>query len=143
VVDIPDRLYVGRGDKEIYDRLEREWILRGKTRKEQFLLAMAYGFKSGLRRPLDHREEFFLRKDLRIEDEALLYAVAIQAEGKLDVLCDKEKVFRIAQEYAHAGIRLLDGEVASTSFGTFEKKFEKGLFDVFEEIAATSVTDPA
>lgn len=137
MASIQDRLYVGRGDTELYDNLKREWILQGKTRKEQFLLAMAYGFKNGLRRPLEHKEEFFLRKDLKTEDEALFYTLAIQSEGKLEVICDKERVFTIAQEYAHAGIRLLDGEIAGTSFGSFEKKFEKSLFEAFEEMMKT------
>ena len=135
---ITDRLYVGKGDRELYDRLADEWVLRNKTRKEQFLLAMAFGFKSGARRELDQRDEFFFRKDLRVEEEAVLDAVAIQAEGTLDVLSDKEKVLSIAQEYAHAGIRLLADEIEGTSFGNFEKKFEKELFEAFRAIAVDS-----
>jgi len=139
---ITDRLYVGKGDKELYDRLADEWILRNKTRKEQFLLAMAFGFKSGVRRELDQRDEFFFRKDLRVEDEALLDAVAIQAEGTLDVLSDEERVLSIAQEYAHAGIRLLADEIEGASFGSFEKKFERELFEAFKALTGGSHSKP-
>ena len=135
---ITDRLYIGKDDRELYDRLVDEWILHDKTRKEQFLLAMALGFKNSVRRKLAQRDEFFFRKDLRAEDEALLDAVAIQAEDTLDVLSDKEKVYSIAQEYAHAGIRLLADEIQGTSFGSFEKKFEKELFETFSTIAVDS-----
>ena len=135
---ITDRLYVGKGDRELYDRLADEWILRNKTRKEQFLLAMAFGFKGDTRRELDQRDEFFFRKDLRPEDEAMLDAVAIQAEGALDVLSNKEKVLSIAQEYAHAGIRLLADEMEGASFGSHEKKFEKELFDAFRAMSIDS-----
>ena len=135
---ITDRLCVGKGDRELYDHLADGWILRNKTRKQQFLLAMAFGFKSGARRELDERDAFFLRKDLRAEDEAVLDAVAVQAEGTLDVLSDKEKVLSIAQEYAHAGIRLLADEVEGASFGTYEKKFEKELFDAFRAMSVDS-----
>lgn len=138
MANVPDRLFVGKGDRELYDRLEQKWILRGKTRREQFLLAMAYGFKNGVHRPLDQRDEFFFRKDFRTEDEAMLYAIAIKAEGKLDVLCDKEKVLQIAQEHAHAGIRLLADEFASSPFGSFEKKFERSLFETFRSFGSGS-----
>ena len=47
---IADRLYVGKDDKELYDKLVSEWLLRNKTRKEQFLLAMSVGFKNEIRK---------------------------------------------------------------------------------------------
>lgn len=131
---ISDRLYIGEGDRDLYDHLVEEWILRDTTRREQFLLAMAYGFGNDVRRELEQRDEFFFRKDLRPGDEAILDAVAIEAEGSAEVLADKERVLSIAQEYAHAGIRLLADEIESSSFGSFEKQFEKGLSDRFKAL---------
>jgi len=129
-----DRLYVGKGDKDLYDKMVQESILKNTTRKEQFLLAMAYGIRSNVRRKIEQREEFFLRKDLLLEDEAMLDAIAIRADNALDVLSSKVQIFSIAQEYAHAGIRLLAAEIEGTSYGSFEKKFEKELFETYETI---------
>ncbi len=143
MANVPDRLYVGKGDIELYNKLQQEWILRGKSRKEQFMLALAFGFKNGVSDEIDQPKEFFRREYLRTEDEALLYAVAIKAKGELDLLSDLEAVFKIAQEYAHAGIRLLADEIAGTSFGSFEKKFEKSLFEIFEELTKSSDTETA
>jgi len=137
----PDRLFVGKRDRELYDHdaIARE-IGAGRTRKEQFLFAMAIGFKNKLKRPLDAREGggFFLAKDLHPKDMALLDAVAICDTGSADVLMDGEAVFRIAEEYAHAGIKLLYDEVTSGQPGSFWKRLECELFDLAKglEVAA-------
>ena len=102
---IPDRLFVDKKDRDLYDNdsLKKE-LFAGRTRKEQFLFAMSIGFKNQVHRSLDTRENFFLVKDMHVEDEAMLDMVAIHhEEGSIDVLLSREKVFNIAQEYAHAG----------------------------------------
>ena len=134
-----DRLYIAKGDRTMYDRLEAEWILGGRTKKEQFLLALAVGFKHDSRRPFDQREEFFFRKDLRREDEAILDAIAVAtAGGSLDVLAEPAQVLIIAQEYAHGGIRILADEFEAAPFGTYSKKFETELVSLGEQLAAGS-----
>jgi len=128
---IPDRLSIDKSDRELYDHdaISGE-ILAGRTRKEQFLFAMAIGFKSQVKRPLDSREGFFLAKDMGPEDEALIDVVAIYDTGSADVLADREAVFRIAEEYAHAGIRLLYDRVTSSRPGSFHKHLEKEMFEL-------------
>ncbi len=128
---IPDRLSIDKSDRELYDHdaISSE-ILAGRTRKEQFLFAMAIGFKNQVKRRLDSREGFFLAKDMGPEDEALLDAVAIYDTGSADVLADREAVYRIAEEYAHAGIRLLYDIATSSQPGSFHKHLEKDLFEL-------------
>lgn len=138
MTNIPDRLFVGKGDIELYNQLQQEWILRGKSRKQQFMLAMAFGFKNQVSEGLDQQQEFFRREYLRTEDEALLYAVAIKTKDNLNIIRDIAGVYNIAQEYAHAGIRLLADEIAGTGFGSFEKKYEKSLSGIFDEIIKKS-----
>jgi len=129
-----DRLFIDEKDRQLYDRLENTDMFEGKTRKEQFLYALGLGFSRGIRRPIGKREGFFLAKDMRSEDQALLNAVAAQDTESLEVLSDKAKVFRTAEEYAHAGIRLLVDEIESTQYGTFEKRLEKELHDMYKEM---------
>lgn len=132
---IPDRLSIDRSDRELYDHdtISSE-VLAGRTRKEQFFFAMAIGFKNLVRRPLDSREGFFLAKDMGPEDEALIDAVAIHDTGSADVLADREAVFRIAEEYAHAGIRLLYDRATSSQPGSFYKQLEVELFALLDAL---------
>jgi len=130
----PDRLYIAKEDRELYDKLQGKWIFKGRSKKEQFVFAMAFGFGKGVRRVIERREEFFHRPDLRLEDKAILDIVAIQTEGSLSILLNIEQVFQIAQEYAHAGIQLLNDEFESSPLGTFEKKFERDMFDLYNKL---------
>jgi len=128
----PDRIYIDIKDRELYDKLQEEFFPKS-TRKEQFLFAMAIGFKKSERIPLETKEGFFLVKDLRKEDKALLTALAMLIEGP-EILVNMEEVYKIAEEYAHAGIKLFIDEYSGPSFASFDKKLEKELFALFEKI---------
>ncbi len=130
---IPDRIDIDKADRYFYDHdVLKSELFENRTRKEQFLFAMAYGFKNKVNRHLDTKEGFFLAKDMRPEDETMIDLVASYNAGFVDVLSDREKVFSIAEEYAHAGIKLLYDEVTSGQPGSFLKKLELELFRLFE-----------
>jgi hypothetical protein len=130
----PDRFYVDLNDRKLYEKIENEQVFSDKTRKEQFMFAMATGFRNGVKRPIETREGFFLAKDLRSEDEALMYALALFDHDSPEVLLDRKEVFQIAEQYAHAGIRLLADKVESVEFGSFDKIYERELKTLLDEI---------
>jgi len=137
---VPDRIYIDKKDRELYNKLDQEEMLRHKDkggrriRKEQFLIAMAIGFRNNVRRPLEVKEIWFLIKDLKSEDEALMDAIAIYTTHSVDVLSNREEVFKIVEEYAHAGIRLLVDKIFSISHGSFAKQFENELKNIYSEM---------
>lgn len=127
-----DRLEIAKGQREyLYDKIE---IFKGKSRKEQFLFAMAYGFKNNEKKVLKTKEGFFLIKDLRQEDEALINALAVYDTDSLEILTNKEKVYEIAEQYANAGILMLSDKIDSIQFGSFDNIFEKELRDILNVI---------
>jgi len=135
MANLPDRLYIDKADRVLYDNdIINNEILYGKTRKDQFLFTMAIGFKNKVKRSLESREGFFLAKDLHTKDEALIDIVAVYDNGSVDLLHKREDVYRIAEEYAHAGIRLLYDEVSSGQPGSYFKKLELELTKLVESI---------
>ena len=129
---IPDRIFINDTDRALYEKIENEVLFKEKTRKEQFLFAMAFGFKNKVKYPLAKREGFFLTKDLRPEDEALLNVVAIEdSPNSVEILSDMNEVFKTAEEYAHAGIKLLVDKIETIATGTFEKQFEQELHEAY------------
>jgi hypothetical protein len=130
--DTPDTLCIDKDDRQMYERLETEPLFEGTARKEQFLMAMALGFKNGARRPLENREGsgLFRTSYLRPDDEAVLNTVALTESGSEEILANRAEVFRIAEEYAHAGIRLLVAELDAAQFGSYAKRLEKELFEL-------------
>jgi hypothetical protein len=133
----PDRLYIARTDRELYDKLQDEDMFKSKTRKEQFLFAMAMGFRNQVRQQLDTREGIFLAKDMGPEDEALVDAVALHSSDSADGLLDRKAVFQIAEEYAHAGIRLVLAKIEAIEFGSFDKAYEGEVRELREELGLT------
>lgn len=127
-----------KNDKELYEQLDDEKMLKHKggnrTRKEQFIFAMAIGFESGVRRELDKKEGLFNLKDLKLEDEALLHALAINETKSITIISNKNDVYKIAEEYAHGGIKLLVDEIQACEYGSFEKHFEKRLKDIYHKL---------
>ena len=126
----PDRLSIEKTDRELYDKIKQEVFLE-LPRKDQFLFAMAFGFMYETSRELGAKEGFFLAKDMGPRDEALINALAVAKTGSVAVLANQAKVYQIAEEYAHAGIRLLHDQVVSQP-GSFYKRFEGDVFEILE-----------
>lgn len=141
----PDRIYIDEEDRVIIKAIDdhaEEDVRRllstnapaNRSRREQFLYFMAVGVANNTRLPIKKRESggFFLLKDLKAEDYALIYAVAIWHEGKADVLSDMSRVLDIAEAYAHAGVRFIQDSIANQP-GSFMKKIERDLWSVYSK----------
>lgn len=126
----PDRLYIDKKDRELYKELEdKEDMFKGMKNKDLFLMAMMIGFEHQSNEELKTRDGFFLEKDLNQNDHALLNAIAMHENNGVEVLKDMGEVYRIAEEYAHYGIRIIHDWISSSPYGTFPKKFESEILE--------------
>lgn len=132
----PDRMYIAKEDKELYNKLGEESIGKGKTNKDLFLLAMATGCRNDVLRSFEARQEYVRAEYLNDRDLALLNAAAVGKTGSVEVVCNRSEVFAIAEEYAHAGIRILADVIDSSPHEGFEKRFEKELHDAYRAAGA-------
>lgn len=136
--EIPIRINIDKKDRDLFNELDREDMLKYKggkrTRKEQFFFALACGFKNDVSQTLDAKEGWFNTRDLQPKDEALLNAIAMHKTKSVDIVSDKAAVFRIAEEYAHAGIKIVCGKINSTQYGSFDKLLEKDLYGILEKM---------
>jgi hypothetical protein len=135
----PDRLYIEKGDRDLYKGIKGEDMFSGKDTKELFIIALAFGFKNKVRKSFQNREGYVRTEYLTDKDKALLYAIALKEADSVDILSDKEEVFKIAEEYAHGGVRILHDSIGSTQFGSFSKQFEKMLHEIYEELMSEMV----
>jgi len=79
-----------------------------------WLFTVGYGRKHGKRKPLPGNKKWMVRMtSLDDDDEWLVKSVAVDETDTTDVLQDGKRVFKIAQEYANAGIELLHEEVTN------------------------------
>jgi len=133
-----DRVYIDKNDVSLYKELDRDDFLsqgndslKKLENKEKFLLAVSIGFKNKVRRPLDKREGYTLLNYFKAKDISLIQSVALYEKDDPEILKDEEKVFRIAEEYAHAGIKILVDKIKTPGFSDFWKVFEKELYESY------------
>lgn len=107
---------------------ERSSIFFDKRQIDIFLLAMAVGKSMETRKPMKNASKS-IRRDALIEEEVwMMCSVALAEENRLDVLADGDKVVRICEEYANAGIEVLislDRQTGETE--PYEEFLEKFL----------------
>ena len=131
----PDRLYVHSRLEQEFQRLikQADSPLKDKPKRKIFLLAMAIGFKNDMKISLDTRKEFDRIEYLSDEEKALINSLAIHEDG-LEVLLDKNRTYKIAEEYASGGIKKLSEIVFSKKGGSFIKKLESDLLEEFSRL---------
>lgn len=131
------RLCIDKADRDKYQKLEDLGILKGKTRKEQFMFAITYAILNNRNRTkLDNRETsgFIQEKYLQSKDFALINSI-IMYDNKDKVspellLENKEDVYRAMEEYAHSGIMLLANTTINDNFWL---SLESQLYRIFKE----------
>lgn len=136
-METPQLIYVEKDKKSLYNNIElfkQDEEEKERLKKDQFIFAMAFGFKHGRRVPLKTKEWFFRTSSLKEDDEMLIDALALAETKKPEILINKKEVYKIAQEYAKGGIEQLNMELESIPFGSFDKRLEKDLSDYYSDI---------
>ncbi|MDQ2074839.1 hypothetical protein RBH20_20150 [Haloarcula sp. H-GB4] len=80
---------------------------------EIFVFCVGYGRKYAMRQTTNDELAFFGRSRLSDTQQAIIEAVAVEEERNPQVLRDQRSVYRIAEEYANAGVE----EVYNRVFG--------------------------
>lgn len=81
------------------------------TMKEVFMVAAFLGYRSGARRRLSGGAKTTIRQEVFERDMDLLKALAIADTKDVTVLQREGEILTIAEEYAHAGIHELQGNL--------------------------------
>jgi len=130
MLNMPALINIDKKDLDLYKSLGKE-VLNFKERdnKEQFLFALATGFKYESKSELNRKQWFFRSSYLLPKDISLLRAVALFETKDVGILNNWAKIFEIAEMYAHSGIKLLCANINKTPLGRFEKKLEEELIE--------------
>lgn len=129
-------IYIKKSDKKDFERLlEKDSPFGKKDNKHLFLMAMAVGFKNGVKRKLTDRDPpgYTRTEYLSDKEKALIRAIAVHDAKNLEVLMDKKRVYLIAEEYAAGGIKILKDEVFSGK-GSFSKRLETELTKISKKL---------
>jgi hypothetical protein len=132
----PDRLYVRSKDLDDFKMLlqDRDSPFFKKDNKDVFIMAMIFGYKNGQKTSVEKKEGFFRVTNLSGNEKSLIKALAVNSEGDLRVLLDKQKVFSVAEEYAAGGIKHLKDAVFNSKYGSYVKWLESELVSAYEKL---------
>ena len=95
---------------------------------------MAYGYHNGVSLAVKVYDAFIRTEYLQPEDWVLINSIAVEKAGTVQVLSNHEEVYKIAEEYAHAGIKLLHEQVTSQEPGSYIKRFEKEITNLSKQL---------
>jgi hypothetical protein len=130
-----DRIYVDKKDISSYDLLrQKPSPFANGQNKDIFLAALVVGYHEGVKLPLKSKEGYFRTEYLKSEEKALIKSIAVATTGDLNVLLDEQRIYSIAEEYATGGISLLLDRVQNDSYGSYAKKLENELLQIFGKV---------
>lgn len=131
----PDRLSCGKADKEIYDTLKKEAVFKGLDLIHIFMMALSIGYKEKRRVPLNTKEGLILLYHIPEQYKNIMKAIAIkEMEGDLKVMLSAGEIYSIAEEYATGGIRILKQKILGGEFGSYSRRLEAELLEIYKAI---------
>jgi len=131
-------IHIEKSELDSYDKIE---LFKGEDRKDQFMLAMATGFLNKTKKTISSRHILFKTKYFKQDDDALLNSLALYETGKVETLADKAQIYRIAEEYANAGITILKNKENQSQIGNYLKKFEKEIIDNYRKLESLETNE--
>lgn len=124
-------LQFGKDSVDTYKQLGEN--LGGLSNKELFLIAMAWGFRNGIRAEKVVKSGTGVRLEyLTDSDQAIIAAVQLSTSGNADALLDIDARYDMAEEFAEGGIRLLKSEMEKQ--GDFARMFSAEVKSAADEI---------
>lgn len=132
-----DRISVEKGDREVYNDLENSYPLKGLHHSDLLCLAMSFGFDAGLRTPLGKKDGLIRLASLKESQWRLIRAIAIAEMNQLQVIADDEECITIAEEYANAGLRIIQEAVESSVTDELETTIQRKILSINERINNT------
>lgn len=126
----PRELRIETSKHQFYEDLKKGKYLpelKGYDMAILFAIAFAYGVYNKKRKPLGSSVKGSItRNALDKNFEWLIKAVAIREEG-VDIIADEKKIYEIAEEYANAGIEMIQKIIKEMEPGLFQKTMENEI----------------
>ena len=128
-------------DRQIYDKLKAgSGIFNNLDNIDLFAIALIYGKKAGTRTKLGKGATGRIRESTIRNSpvKELMMVIAVDETGSIDVLSDTNEYFRICEEYAKTGIKLLEQDYIENS-GDLLNDMEMEMFEFYDDVIADDI----
>jgi len=100
-----------------------------------FMMTMALGFKRKSRVPLKKGKDGLSRLvDFKDYNITLIKSLALKETKDVNVLLNDEEIYKIAEEYANGGIKIIKNFVIGEDPGSYIKKLCTELLEISKKI---------
>ena len=131
----PNNLRYSKQDAAKYNELTSDDLspFQGMPYKDVLVYAAAYGFRNGLREPLENPQPNIPFTALKDRDIWLLKAIAVAEDDSLSVLQNESDLYRVPEEYANGAIEELYREVLAGKPGDPLERMTEDVLNLVEE----------
>lgn len=133
----PQMIYIDKKHVEFYKTSKILGTDNNKIKHhEQFLVSMALGFRSGIRKEVKNPDPngFTRPSYLSKEQKALICAIAIAHHEDVKDIGTVPEIYKLAEEYANGGIQIIKDLEKDSSFDNYLIKFERLINKDLEKI---------
>lgn len=137
------RIIYDDDDKKIYDRLRSSSGIFNKLDIiDLFAIALIYGKKAGKRTKLGKNAIGRVRSETIRNSpvKELMMVIAVDETKNMDVLSDVNEYFRICEEYAKTGIKLLEQEYIEDPEELLND-MEMEMFEFYDDIISKDIAE--
>ena len=130
-------------DRQIYDKLKASSGIFNKLEIiDLFAIALIYGKKVGRRTKLGKGANGRVRESTIRNSpvKELMMVIAVDETGSIDVLSDTNEYFRICEEYAKTGIKLLEQDYIENSDDLLND-MEMEMFEFYDDIISKDIAE--
>lgn len=137
------RIIYDEDDKKIYDKLRSSSGIFNKLDLiDLFAIALIYGKKTGKRTKLGKGAIGRIRestiRNSSVKD--IMMVIAVDETGSIDVLSDENEYFKICEEYAKTGIKLLEKDYIEGS-DDFLNDLEMEMFEFYDDVIEKDIAE--
>lgn len=130
-------------DKQIYDKLRSgSGIFNNLDLIDLFAIALIYGKKDGKRTKLGSGAIGRIRDSTIMNSNVkeLMMVIAVDETGSIDVLSDANEYYRICEEYAKTGIKLLEQDYIENSDDLIND-LEMEMFEFYDDVISEDISE--
>lgn len=137
------RIIYDDDDKKIYDKLRSgSGIFHNLDLIDLFAIALIYGKKDGRRTKLGKGAIGRIR-DSTIRNsnvKELMMVIAVDETGSIDILSNTNEYFKICEEYAKTGIKLLEKDYIENSDDLLND-MEMEMFEFYDDVISKDISE--
>lgn len=129
--ELPRNFSIEKELQDKYQEITNTGLFEGCENHEVFLVAMGYGWRNDIRKPVEERYPVVNTRKINETQAWTMASIAIVEDG-FSVLSDISRVGKIAEEYANGGFGVLQDKIEQSPPDAELEKIQREMIQEIE-----------